>query len=199
MSLSSWFNNYVFKQTSFKHRKWGVYASAYAVFLTFVLFGIWHGAGLNFMIIGFLQALAINYEFFTKKWRFNFFAMMPNFLRIWVGRILTYLFFGISLVFFFSPDINSTFIYFSELFEINGSILVTAYREIPLSAIFFLSVYFFFELLNNDYMDTFNKLKNLWLGNSVKNKLFRWALYSSILAILFVLGNKVQQFIYAQF
>jgi D-alanyl-lipoteichoic acid acyltransferase DltB (MBOAT superfamily) len=45
MSLSFWFNDYIFKQLSFKYRKWGNLSPAFAVFVTFTLFGIWHGAG----------------------------------------------------------------------------------------------------------------------------------------------------------
>ena len=78
MSLSLWFNDYVFKQTSFRFRKWGKYAAVFAVFITFTLFGIWHGAGWTFMILGFLQAVAINYEFFTKKWRVAVFSRMTD-------------------------------------------------------------------------------------------------------------------------
>ena len=73
MSLSLWFNDYIFKQTSFRYRKWGIFASVFAVFITWMLFGIWHGAGWIFMLLGFLQAVAIYYEVFTRKIRFKFF------------------------------------------------------------------------------------------------------------------------------
>jgi D-alanyl-lipoteichoic acid acyltransferase DltB (MBOAT superfamily) len=67
ISLSSWFHDYVFIRTSYRYRRYGKKASVFALFLTWVLFGIWHGAGWNFMLLGFLQVLAIYYEFSTKK------------------------------------------------------------------------------------------------------------------------------------
>jgi len=199
MSLSLWFNDYVFKQVSFRYRKWGKYASLFAVFVTFTLFGIFHGAGWNFMILGFVQALAINYEFFTKKKRMAIFSKMPNFYRIWSGRILTYIFFSISHVFFFSPDFNSALIYFSKLTKFSGSAAGSIMKGIPLSFWIFITFFLIIEIIQNDYADTFKKIQNMWFGDKKKNMLFRWTIYSSVLAILFVLGSEVQQFIYAQF
>ncbi len=199
ISLASWFGDYIFRQTLFKRRKWGVYASMYAVFITWILFGIWHGAGWNFMLLGFLQAIALNYEFFTKKLRYRIFSNVPSFIRIWFGRATTYLFYGVSLVFFFSNDLNSTFIYFSKLFDLNDSVLGIIQREIPLSVIILAFLFLLWELIDEDYNDTFDKLKYYWSGDRKGIRFLRWVVYSSILAILFVLGNEVQQFIYVQF
>jgi alginate O-acetyltransferase complex protein AlgI len=199
ISLSSWFNDYVFRQTSYKYRRWGVYASVFALLVTWTLFGIWHGAGWNFMMLGLLQALAIIYEFFTKKWRISFFSKVPEYPRKWIGRICTYLFYGGSLVFFFSPDINSSFIYFSKLTKINYTVSAIAMREIPLSFLILTIVFLFIELIQNDFKNVSKKLEYFWSGDNKINILFRWTIYSSAISILFVLGSEVQQFIYAQF
>ena len=50
----------------------------YAVFITWMLFGIWHGGGWNFVFLGILQSVAINYEHFTKKSRAKFFSWFPK-------------------------------------------------------------------------------------------------------------------------
>jgi len=199
ISLASWYGDYIFRQTVFKRRKWGIYASMYAVFITWTLFGIWHGAGWNFMFLGLLQALAVNYEFFTRKWRYRFFGKWPVFLKVWFGRIVTYLFYGVSLIFFFSPDLASAFQFFSGLSGLNLSIINVIYYEIPLSAIVLSIIYFFYELLQEDYSGVFDKLNTIWSGESRWNRAMRWTLYAGILSMLFVLSNQVQQFIYAQF
>lgn len=199
MSLSLWFNDYVFKQVSFRFRRWGKYASVFAVFITFTLFGIFHGAGWNFMFLGFAQALAINYEFFSKKQRRIIFSKLPNSIRIWSGRLFTYLFFSVSHVFFFAPNLNSAFTFFSKLTRISDSVMKGAYLAIPLSFWIFVVIYFFVEVIQNDYIDFSNKLKNFWSGEKKKSILFRWTVYSGALAIILVLGSEVQQFIYAQF
>jgi hypothetical protein len=72
-------------------------------------------------------------------------------------------------------------------------------REIPLSAIILIIVFLLIELINNDFKDIFIKLEHFWSTEKKKNEIFRWVIYSSVLAILFVLGSQVKQFIYAQF
>ena len=47
--------------------------------------------------------------------------------------------------------------------------------------------------------ETYEKLVKFWSASSKGTKIFRWTVYSIILAVLFVLGNQVQQFIYVQF
>lgn len=202
ISLSSWFNDYVFKQASFKRRKWGVYASVYALIITWSLFGIWHGAGWNFMLLGLVQALAIIYEFFTKKWRVILFSKLSDYPRIWFGRISTYLFYGTSLVFFFSPDINSTLSFYSKIFKNSASlqsVMSRAMREIPLSALVLIIVFLLIEFINIDYNLSFSKLEHFWSGEKKISRYFRWIIYCFVLSILFVLGSQVQKFIYAQF
>jgi|WetSurMetagenome_2_1015567.scaffolds.fasta_scaffold37505_2 alginate O-acetyltransferase complex protein AlgI len=202
ISLSSWFNDYIFRQTSFKYRKWGVSASIFAVLLTWTLFGIWHGAGWNFMLLGLVQALAIIYEFFTKKWRVSLFSRLPDFIRIWISRLITYLFYGTSLIFFFSPDLNSTLTFFKRLFVFNNPLKIIAGRilgDISFSVIIFMAVLLIIELIRNDIGSLSGKLESFWIQEKLKNRVFRWITYYVMLALIFYLGNSAQQFIYFQF
>jgi D-alanyl-lipoteichoic acid acyltransferase DltB (MBOAT superfamily) len=205
ISLSSWFNDYVFRQTSFKLRKWGIFATISALLITWTLFGIWHGAGWNFMMLGLIQALAIIYEFFTKRWRLKSFSYMPIYLRIWLGRIVTYLFYGGSLVFFFSHDIKAGFLFYKGLFENNVQIksvhdlLHNIHKEISVSAAIFVIACLLVEFFRNDFRDTYNKMETLWLGNSIISRLFRWVIYYLTLFITYALGKEVGDFIYFQF
>jgi D-alanyl-lipoteichoic acid acyltransferase DltB (MBOAT superfamily) len=203
ISLSAWFSDYIFKQTMFKRRKWGMNnASIYALLLTWVLFGIWHGAGWNFMFLGFLQAVAIIYEYFTKKWRSRVYSKFPGYLKIWFGRIPTYLFYGTSLVFFFAPDLKSAFLLFSKLFQSNVFFdvgVIDFVKNVPLSSLFFMFIIFSMELLQEDFKVVNEKILNYWKGDRVKSRLVRWTVYAMMLSVLFVLGNNVQQFIYSQF
>jgi D-alanyl-lipoteichoic acid acyltransferase DltB (MBOAT superfamily) len=199
ISLSSWFNDYVFRLVSFKRRKWGIYASIYALFLTWIMFGIWHGAGWNFMALGLLQALAITYEFFTKKLRIKLLSKVPNYYRIWIGRIFTYLFYCISLIFFFSPDIKSSIIYFSKLKEVNGPLNLDPLVSYPFLVIIYISVFLLLELIQNDFINTSKKLRVYWISNSKKYTLARWFLYSIVITLILVVGNKAEHFIYVNF
>jgi len=201
MSLSSWFNDYVFKQTSFNLRSWGILASIYALLITWTQFGIWHGAGWNFMLLGFLQALAIIYEFFSKKWRIRTFSKMPSQVKLWMSRILTYLFYGTSLVFFFSPDIGTTLTLFENLFSQNNIVSVT--RIIPLRELaiplLFVSIILGMEFLDNDFKYLYNKIRTTWIGTSKRSRLLRVATYYLIMLLIFICYKQIQEFIYFQF
>ena len=199
ISLSSWFNDYVFRQTSFRYRSWGIYASAYAVFLTFMLFGIWHGAGWTFMVVGLLQAIAINYEFFTKRLRLKLFSHVPAVLTVWIGRVTTYLFYSLSLVFFFSADINSAMTFLSRLTEVGGPVNFGPVSTKPISVMFYIPLLMLLEFIENDYGGTYRKLELFWKNDSKRIMIFRWSIYSLIITLIFVVGGDVQQFIYANF
>jgi len=114
--------------------------------------------------MGFLQALAINYEFFTKKWRVRLFSKMPGSLRIWTGRIFTYLFFGFSHIFFFSPDIKTAFTAFSKLQYINVFSNVNFMPGPLIYGLFFAVIFLAFEVLQTDFEVLYRKLQNnYWL------------------------------------
>jgi D-alanyl-lipoteichoic acid acyltransferase DltB (MBOAT superfamily) len=199
ISLASWFGDYIFRQTVFKRRKWGVYASTYAVFITWTLFGIWHGAGWNFMVLGFIQALAINYEFFTRKFRYKLFSRFPKFVNVFVGRIITYVFYCISLIFFFSNDLKSVFAYFSRMAEIKGPILIDDLSTKPISLLIYVPLFLLLEYIQNDHSNTYNRIESFWSGDTMKSRIFRWSVYSAMITIMYVVGFKAQQFVYADF
>lgn len=195
MSLSLWFNDYMFKQLSFRYRKWGKYAAMFAVLVTFTLFGIWHGAGWNFMVLGFIQALAVIFEFFTKRMRISIFSKIPGLCRIWTGRIITYLFFGLSLIFFFSPDINTALRFFSGLNNFNNISQIFIFGRFQLLAFFCSIVFLISEILYNDYSNNYNKLEKYWINY----KFLRLSVYY-VLIILIISGlSGNQSFIYQMF
>jgi alginate O-acetyltransferase complex protein AlgI len=195
ISLASWFNDYVFRQISFKYRRWGNLASTIAVFITFTLFGIWHGAGWNFMILGFFQALVINFEFFSKKQRTFVFSKLPGLLRVWLGRILTYSSYGFTLIFFFSPNIRESFAFMSRLFHYTGVTTLGVSKWDLLFGICCAAVVMLTELMNVDHQAAYNKLENTWF----MNRSFRYLTYYIMifLVIFYITGGN--PFIYQQF
>jgi len=199
ISLASWFHDYVYMRTFFRYRKWGKNATTFALFVTWLLFGIWHGAGWTFMLLGVMQALAIYYEFSTKRWRNRVFAKMPKAPKILMGRILTYMFYGISLVFFFAPDLNSVFLFFSKLFPLEGVIPSGIRNEVYILVMFFVVILMAFEIFQNDFNKSFSRLEASWRSLKLTNTIFRWAVYLLILTLVIVFNRDVQQFIYFQF
>jgi len=205
MSLAFWFNDYVFKQLSFRLRRWKKYASVTAVFITWILFGIWHGAGWNFMVLGMIQALAINYEFFTKKLRAKLFCNFSPVMRKWIGRFITYFFFGSSLVFFFSPDLQTAIQYFVSFKTINLSIYNGLITTLIISktkffvAIGIMTIFMIDELAVCDWEERYRRIKILLNSNKTVTILMRYLFYYLAILLLFYYGGNDTQFVYFQF
>jgi len=117
ISLTSWCNDYIFRRIILKRMKWKKWASVYGVFITFLIIGIWHGANWNFVTLGLLQGIAINYEYFTKRTRLKFGNSIPKWLNLSVSRMITFTFICFSHVFFFSKGMEEVVYYFTHMFK----------------------------------------------------------------------------------
>ena len=195
ISLSSWFNDYIFKQTSFRLRRLKGYATVIAVFLTWILFGIWHGAGWNFMVLGFLQALVIYYEFRTKKFRNTLFSQIPGYTRQLAGRLFTYSFYALSLTFFFAPDLSSVLRVFSEISSPLEIQKIRLLNEPLLFGLTFVIFFLLYEILQNDFNSVHTKIHLLW----VNNKVVRMIVYYSALFLILTQLDGNASFIYEMF
>jgi D-alanyl-lipoteichoic acid acyltransferase DltB (MBOAT superfamily) len=195
ISLSSWFNDYIFKQTSFRLRRLKDNATTIAVFLTWILFGIWHGAGWNFMLLGIVQALAIFYEFKTRKLRSAMFSFLPEKAAKWSARIFTYCFYGLSLTFFFSPDLPTTLRIFSG---IAGAVQTSSIRLVTEPLVFgltFAILFLILEIIQSDYETQSVKIQTLW----IKNRIIRLAFYYLAALMILTQLNGTSSFIYEMF
>jgi len=200
VSLSAWFADYVFMRTMFRYRKLKKQATTIALFLTWVLFGIWHGAGWNFMFLGLLQALAVYYEFSTKKWRYKAFSRLPTFVRKWTGRICTYVFYSISLVFFFAPDMKSALTLFSRLPVSGGPLPVDFTQQNFTIVIISILVIIGFEIIQEDFNKLGQKIESSWYSRSRIGTLLRWLFYYAAIVLMMSSSNNVAaEFVYFQF
>jgi D-alanyl-lipoteichoic acid acyltransferase DltB (MBOAT superfamily) len=195
ISLSSWFNDYVFKQVSFKYRKWGKYASVFAVFVTWTLFGIWHGAGWNFMALGLLQAAVIMYEFFTKAKRTRIGSKLPSFWRRMMSRIITYVFYGFSLIFFFSPNLKSAFQYYSKLVNFNSWSMQKPLDNMLLFALGCSFVFLLIDYLKEDHEKLIIRFGKIYHNN----RFLRIAFYYVIVLLIMIFIGKKLTFVYQVF
>lgn len=195
ISLSSWCNEFIFKRLSFKWRKWGIWASVYAVFITFLVVGVWHGAGWNFIILGLLQGLAINYEFFTKKSRLKIAGKLAPQLVQYSSYLITYFFICFTLIFFNAATLSDAMHFITNmLVDINlnkiNIIFLTSFDKI----VVFLALLFliFIEFQQENGKNIFNEI-NLW------PKWLRRICYYSIIALILYFGSLHKDFVYMKF
>ncbi len=109
ISLSTWFNDYLFLPLMIAKRDWDKWGVVFALMVTFLLSGLWHGAGWNFIIFGGLHGLAISYEFLSKKLRKKTSKAMPIALYNNLSMVLTFLFACFAWVFFRSRSTPQAF------------------------------------------------------------------------------------------
>jgi alginate O-acetyltransferase complex protein AlgI len=109
ISLASWVKDYIFKPLSLSiaiNRNWGKWGIIYALTVTFVLFGLWHGASWSFIVFGFVQSLAISYEVLTRKIRKKLSRKIPTGIYNPLSILFTFLFVCYSAVFFRANDLK---------------------------------------------------------------------------------------------
>ena len=198
-SLSSWFNDYIFMRTMFKYRKWKQNATTFALFVTWILFGIWHGAGWNFMFLGVLQALAVYWEFRTKRWRYKAFSRLPVFFAKWIGRIFTYVFYSFSLTFFFAPDLRSAFSFIARIPQGGGLLPVSLSDPKFLLVIVFILLVMIMEIIQEDFEKVSQRFELSWKSQNWINVGFRWMVYYIMFVLFMMYNTQNMEFVYVQF
>lgn len=195
ISLSSWCNEYIFKRLTFKYRKWGQWSPVFAVFVTFFVIGIWHGPRWNFIILGILQGLAINYEFFTKRNRLKIGSKIPKKLNLYVSYLLVYIFFCFTLVFFNAAETKDAVYFITNIFK---EIDITDFSLIFLSnfdkaiILFSLVLIFFVEFRQEKGKEIFSEIDQFprWK---------RWTVYYVLFILIIYFGSASKEFVYMQF
>lgn len=195
ISLTAWCNEFIFRRLSFKLRKWGIWASVFSVFVTFIIIGTWHGPRWNFIILGILQGIAINYEFFTKKLRLKIASKLPPVFVLYTSYILTYLFFSFSLIFLNAPSVSDAIHFISNLFVNEDSTkismnLITVFDKYIV--LFSLLVLFIIEFRQGQGKNIFNEI-HIW------PRWIRTACYYIICMLIIYFGSPYKEFVYMKF
>ena len=222
ISLSSWFNDYLFiplarwhasrrraaagqgSTRSFKgfaHR-WVRYLDIYLVFL---ISGIWHGANWTFFMWGLLHGTYLVVGLATKAWRTRSaqvigLARMPA-VHNWVKMLIVFSLVTFAWIFFRANTLSDSFYIARHLFvglDLHDALganlatkLATPRTELLLSVLLIIVL----EIVQ------FARSRATWIGGLRARPLWlRWAVYYSLIAAIFFLGEyQSQQFIYFQF
>jgi alginate O-acetyltransferase complex protein AlgI len=115
MSLTSLIQDYLFSPLSklviiHVPRRWQIYGIALAYVLSMILVAMWHGTTLGFLIFGILQG-AVLFGIQIRRERARIAAKAkgaratpkaPNPLGVWTGRVATYAFVSITMIWWHS-------------------------------------------------------------------------------------------------
>jgi hypothetical protein len=169
---------------------------------TFILGGLWHGAGWTFIFWGFLHGLALVIH---RAW-----SQLGFKLYTWIGWIITFNFINISWVFFRAKEWDDAIKILSSMFSLQNIVLPT-FLESKLNFLYQYNIHFGNFLTNIGgkretllwIVSTFIIL--LFFKNSIeKLKVFKpnykTALFSATaFSISVIYLNKVSEFLYFNF
>ncbi len=109
ISLSKWLLDYLFRPIQLKFRNLRMVSNIIAIAVTFLICGLWHGAGWNFIIWGALHGfmMTISLILQTPKTKLYTFLRIYNtkFLKFF-QIIITFHFIAFSFLIFRAPDLN---------------------------------------------------------------------------------------------
>ena len=186
ISLSTWFRDYVYIPLGGNRN--GESAWMRNIFLTFLLSGLWHGAGINFLVWGALHALLLIAE---RKISLRLQGILAN-LWVFILCILLWLPFraeGFQHLLELMNQVLHLFEPGQKLREIMA--LIPVGKAISLGAVFVFFILFEKMIATRDF------------GDFMKGKKgpFRYSMYYSLMLAILFLGNFEAEpyFIYFQF
>ncbi len=181
ISLSTWFRDYLYVPLG--GNRHGVLRRYVNLTIIFLVSGIWHGAGWNFMLWGALHAAFVVVELVYRS-RFGK-AMIPDFVKM----ILTFFVVSIAWIFFRTPSTEQSFGIIQLLF--GGADFGVISSSAMNSAEIILSVLLILVLLIIEKMDLRLRLNSTWSFATMS---------SVVIFVIYLLGVfNQEQFIYFQF
>ncbi len=121
ISLSSWFNDYLFTPIMINKRDWGIYGIVFGIVITFAVSGLWHGAAYTFIIFGLLHAVAVSFEFVVRKQRKRVSKKLPSFIYNGGSLVLTFSYLCLTWIFFRSNSLSQASLIIKNIFTADSA------------------------------------------------------------------------------
>jgi D-alanyl-lipoteichoic acid acyltransferase DltB (MBOAT superfamily) len=109
ITLYNWLNEYLYQPMAFAWRRGGKVLILLAVFITFFISGLWHGAALTFVVWGLLHGAAISWDVISQKGRAWVQKWMPKVIYAVISVFITFHFLVFSSVLLkvSNPNVNA--------------------------------------------------------------------------------------------
>jgi len=107
ISLTTFLNTYIYTPLVYSMKSWGRKGVIVGIFVTFLISGIWHGAGWQYIIFGVVNGLAIIYEILTKDIRQRIFGRLPRWLNGILSNLFVVVFMLFSWIFFRANSVGA--------------------------------------------------------------------------------------------
>jgi len=120
ISLSTWLLTYLFRPFQMKFRNLRIVGNALALFLTFTICGLWHGASWTFIFWGALHGFFMAVSVFTAKPRklfYNKLGLQNSKIVKGIQIFITFHLVAVAWIFFRVADFQSGLDVFSQIFN----------------------------------------------------------------------------------
>ncbi len=115
ISLSQWFNSYVYFPLSYALRTWKRLGTSVSVFVVFAISGFWHGTAPNYWLWGILHAVCLIWDIYTANWRQKWRKFIPAYIYKPVSIIITFAFLCFSGMYFKARSIEAAHVMMEKL------------------------------------------------------------------------------------
>jgi alginate O-acetyltransferase complex protein AlgI len=105
ITLSNFLHDYIYVPLGGSSKRFSVRGPA--MFVTFVISGVWHGVGLTFILFGLFHAFLVLGSQIRRRISGAAYAARPAGLALWRARAIVVTGFALTLILFRSPDIAS--------------------------------------------------------------------------------------------
>ena len=193
LSLSNWLRDYIYTPLLFSKKKWKKGAVVYAIAITFIICGIWHGPKMTFVYFGIIQAVLLILEMQSKALRERWAKSFNNQLYQALSVFITFSVVSLCFIFFRAPDIEQVGIIFKQLFHFDFSHDIQYFQAKNFSMLLGLFIMIFFFVW-----------KDQWISEQIRDlniKEGKFKLLSAGLLVVLMIGMVLgkEQFIYFQF
>lgn len=193
ISLSSWFRDYLYIPLGGSKRT--LLVSIRNIFIIFIISGLWHGASMNYIFWGFLNALYFIPLFILNKNRKNFdivakHKQLPNFNEV-INIVMTFSLTVFAWIFFRSKNISSAFIFIIEMFSFNN--INKSHILLPGALKYILFLFLLIEWQGRAYTFPIESFALKW------PKFARITFYYLLVFLILFYMDKKKDFIYFQF
>lgn len=115
ISLSTWLRDYVYDPMAMSLRDRGLYGIIFALILTFLISGFWHGASWTFVVWGLLHGLGLSLEMIFSKQRKKLSKKIPKWLFNTIMWTTTFSFVNFTYIFFRAKTIDDALIILQQI------------------------------------------------------------------------------------
>ena len=192
ISFSFWLRDYLFTPLQLKFRNLGLFGNIWAVMITFIICGLWHGPSWSNVSWGFIQGVYISFSLITIKYRENILSKfnLNESLQTFIKILFTFL---LTVVGFFIARADNI----PSAIDMISRIIIWTPSDIALR---FLSIFLFIALFT--FLIDLSEIK--YKSQAFLKQLnpqFRYALYLILwgMIILSIITQNKLPFIYEKF